>query len=65
MSESLPVPFSRLATWWITLSVLMMVAGLLAICAPAHAITFGQPDGTAHPFVGSMVVSIPGEGVFQ
>jgi len=41
-------------------------AALLAIvCAPATAITFGQPDGDAHPFVGSMVVSIPDEGVFQ
>ena len=38
---------------------------LLGISAPAPAITFGEPDGTAHPFVGSMVVSIPGEGVFQ
>jgi len=34
-------------------------------CAPATAITFGEPDGNAHPFVGSMVVSIPDEGVFQ
>jgi secreted trypsin-like serine protease len=40
-------------------------AALLAICAPATAITFGEFDGTAHPFVGSMVVSIPDEGVFQ
>lgn len=38
---------------------------LLAISAPAVAITFGEADGTAHPFVGSMVVSIPDEGVFQ
>ncbi len=40
-------------------------AALLAICAPATAITFGEADGNAHPFVGSMVVNIPGEGVFQ
>jgi hypothetical protein len=38
---------------------------LLGLAAPAPAITFGEADGTAHPFVGSMVVSIPGEGVFQ
>jgi secreted trypsin-like serine protease len=38
---------------------------LLVMSAPAPAITFGEPDGTAHPFVGSMVVNIPGEGVFQ
>ncbi len=41
-------------------------AALLGIfCGPAAAITFGQLDGDAHPFVGSMVVSIPDEGVFQ
>lgn len=42
-------------------------AGLLLMAAatPAAAITFGVPDGTSHPFVGSMVVNIPGEGVFQ
>jgi hypothetical protein len=38
---------------------------LAAGSVPACAITFGTPDGNAHPFVGSMVVSIPGEGVFQ
>jgi secreted trypsin-like serine protease len=38
---------------------------LFGISAPAPAITFGEADGTAHPFVGSMVVNIPGEGVFQ
>ncbi len=40
-------------------------AALLGVCAPANAITFGQIDDNAHPFVGSMVVNIPGEGVFQ
>jgi trypsin len=38
---------------------------LLGLSLPAPAITFGEPDGSAHPFVGSMVISIPGEGVFQ
>lgn len=38
---------------------------LCAISASSPAITFGNLDGNAHPFVGSMVVSIPGEGVFQ
>lgn len=38
---------------------------LLGFSASAPAITFGDLDGTDHPFVGSMVVSIPGEGVFQ
>jgi len=35
------------------------------MAAPVSAITFGEADGDAHPFVGSMVVSIPDEGVFQ
>jgi V8-like Glu-specific endopeptidase len=38
---------------------------MLALALPALAITFGEPDGNAHPFVGSMVLRIPGEGVFQ
>lgn len=38
---------------------------LLAAAAPASAITYGTPDGNAHPNVGSIVLRIPGEGVFQ
>jgi secreted trypsin-like serine protease len=51
----------------ITNSLIQRAAALalLGIATPASAITFGQPDGTTHPFVGSMVVSIPDEGVFQ
>jgi secreted trypsin-like serine protease len=44
---------------------LMTVAMLLVLVTPAMAITYGQPDGTAHPNVGSMVAYIPGEGYFQ
>jgi secreted trypsin-like serine protease len=47
--------------WSLRTAVLL----LLCVSAPAPAITFGEPDGTTHPFVGSMVVSIPGEGVLQ
>ncbi len=37
-----------------TVSILLAV--LLAWTSPAFAITFGQPDGTAHPEAGSMVL---------
>ncbi len=37
-----------------TLSILLTL--LLAWATPTFAITFGQPDGTAHPEVGSMVL---------
>ena len=43
----------------------LTAALLCSISASAPAITFGELDGNAHPFVGSIVVSIPGEGVFQ
>lgn len=52
--------------WHRRLLTLFAVTILLLIAAwPAAAITFGEPDGNAHPFVGSMVLRIPGEGVFQ
>lgn len=38
---------------------------LLTASPPASAITFGQPDGSAHPQVGSLVVRIPDAGIFQ
>ena len=38
---------------------------LLVSTRPASAIVYGEPDGNAHPFVGSIVVRIPGEGLFQ
>jgi V8-like Glu-specific endopeptidase len=42
-----------------------MLVLLSATTLPALAITYGEPDGNEHPFVGSMVLRIPGEGVFQ
>jgi hypothetical protein len=44
----------------ITVFILLLVSTL-----PASAIVYGEPDGNAHPFVGSIVVRIPGEGLFQ
>jgi secreted trypsin-like serine protease len=52
--------------WHGNLAILATVTALLlGITAPAMAITFGTPDGDAHPFVGSMVLRVPGQGVFQ
>src|SRR5215213_10445714 len=47
------------------LTVAAVLALVLIVALPASAITFGEPDGNAHPFVGSMVLRIPDEGVFQ
>ncbi len=40
-----------------TVSILLVL--LLAFASPAFAITYGQPDGNAHPEVGSMVLRVP------
>ena len=44
----------------ITVFILLLVSTL-----PASAIVYGEPDGNAHPFVGSIVVRIPSQGLFQ
>ena len=48
---------------FITLTTVLAL--LFIFVLPALAITYGEPDGNAHHFVGSMVARIPGEGVFQ
>ena len=40
------------------------VAALAALCAPAMAITWGQPDGDAHPNVVNLIFERP-EGLFS
>ncbi len=50
----------RILTVSVTVAVLMVVATV-----PALAITHGEPDGTDHPNVGSIVVDIPDMGLFQ
>ena len=48
------------------LITLIIVALLLIFTVvPALAITYGEPDGNDHPFVGSMVLSLPDEGLIQ
>ena len=37
------------------------VIGALALAAPAAAITHGQPDGNAHPYVGELFFYVPDE----
>ena len=46
-------------------TITMVVALLFVFTLPALAITYGEPDGNDHPFVGSMVLRVPDEGVFQ
>lgn len=46
------------------LAVVMLLAVLLAVAAPAGAITWGEPD-TTHTNVGAMVVDWPGFGPYQ
>jgi len=45
----------------VTISLIL----LLALVTPALAITNGEPDGNAHTEVGSIVLIIPGRGIFQ
>lgn len=41
------------------------VVALLVVASPAVAITHGEPDGTDHPNVGSLVVDTPDFGLLQ
>ena len=53
-------------TWHRSLIAITIVVVLLSVFAsPASAIVYGEPDGNDHPFVGAMVLSVPGEGLFQ
>jgi secreted trypsin-like serine protease len=47
------------------LTITAVVALLLVFTLPALAITYGQPDGNAHPFVGSMVLRLADGSLFQ
>jgi hypothetical protein len=41
--------------------LLVAAAGLLASAPPAvHAVPFGEPDGTRHPYVGVLIAEAPG-----
>ncbi len=52
--------------WHRNLVILATTTALLvSVTAPALAITYGEPDGNDHPFVGSIVVNMPDEGLFQ
>ena len=45
---------------------IMTVAALMFIFVlPAFAITYGEPDGNDHPFVGSMVLRLDDGSLFQ
>lgn len=47
------------------LTVAVVLGLLMVVVLPASAIVFGEPDGDDHPNVGSMVLHVPGEGLFQ
>jgi len=52
--------------WLRGLATLAMLAVLLfSVAAPALAISYGEPDGNGHPFVGSIVLDVPGRGLIQ
>ena len=46
-----------------TLSIVLLL--LLVLTTPALAITYGEPDGNAHPNVGSIVLDTPQRGLLQ
>lgn len=46
-------------------TITTILALLFVFTLPVLAITYGEPDGNDHPFVGSMVFRIPDEGLFQ
>jgi hypothetical protein len=43
------------------LALLAVIAALMAVAAPAQAITNGVPDKGAHPYVGELVLYVPSE----
>jgi Trypsin len=43
------------------LALLAVIAALMAVVAPAEAITNGVPDKGAHPYVGELVLYVPSE----
>ncbi len=47
------------------IAIAVAVTLLFISTLPAAAITYGTPDGNAHPSVGSMVFHIPGGGYYQ
>lgn len=47
------------------LALPITVIVLLMVFTPALAIVYGEPDGEAHPYVGSMVVEVPELGLLQ
>jgi hypothetical protein len=47
------------------ITITVLVALLFVFALPALAITYGEPDGNDHPFVGSMVLRLADGRVFQ
>jgi hypothetical protein len=47
------------------ITTLLIFVLMLVLAVPAMAITFGEPDGDGHPFVGAIVLEFPDGGAFQ
>lgn len=57
---------TRFWHWHRSLAILATATALLfSVTIPALAITYGEPDGNDHPFVGAIVLNVPDEGLFQ
>jgi len=56
---------TRARSWRRGLIVLATLVAMLALVLPASAITYGEPDGNGHPFVGSMVLRLADGRLFQ
>lgn len=52
--------------WHRRLATIAIVAALLFVFTlPASAITYGEPDGDGHPYVGAIVLVLPGGELFK
>lgn len=61
------MPSMNHARYWQRALGLVVTAVILlfVMASPTSAITYGEPDGEDHPFVGSIVLDVPGRGLFQ
>jgi hypothetical protein len=57
---------TQLRPWYRRYAIMAIItAVLMSFTVPAMAITYGEPDGNDHPFVGSIVLRAPSGDLFQ
>lgn len=61
-AAGLPFKEMKMRRKWIVLALVIILS--LALVPAAQAITFGEPDGNAHPNVGAMIMEYNGEYYF-